>query len=508
MWILLMVLPILAVAQGRADDERIRQLRKFNTFYGMLTSTYVDSIDYQQLIDRAIDDVLESLDPHSNYLTAEEMTSETERMEGSFSGIGVEFNVISDTIIIVNVIGDAPAAKAGLQAGDRIVEVDGVNVVGTKRGDVPKLLRGPKGTRVDITIARRYSEPHTYTLTRDDIPLNTIDASYMVNDSVGYIRVNRFARTTTAEFLQAYYALTEPSALILDLRGNGGGLLTEAISLSGFFLPEGRVVVSTEGDKIAAQSYQTRSDGIFLDGSLVVLIDESSASASEIVSGALQDWDRALIVGRPSFGKGLVQRQFGLEDGSAVRITVSRYLTPSGRTIQRPFTPGDKKGYYQSHYERYGKHDTIPADAPKHKTLILGRTVYGGGGIYPDVYVDRDTTDTSDYWAKLVRTSTIQDYVVKYATDNRSKLLRHYPTFEDYMAEFDTEQMANELGEFAAKRGIEAEKSDILAIPIQKQLKALLAQKLWSTTEYYRVYNALLDDDFERAMQILSEKGN
>ena len=233
------LLPWIVMAQGRGADGRIEQLRKFNSFYGLLTSSYVDSIDYQRLVDRAIVDVLESLDPHSSYLTAEEMTSEKERLEGSFSGIGVEFNVIADTIIVVNVIGDAPASRAGMMAGDRIVEVDGKSAVGVKRTDVPKLLRGPKGSRVDLGVVRRGSDLQQYTIIRDDIPINTVDAAYMASDSVGYIRINRFARTTFTEFSRAFESLNEPSALILDLRGNGGGLLSEAIRLSDFFLPAG-----------------------------------------------------------------------------------------------------------------------------------------------------------------------------------------------------------------------------------------------------------------------------
>ena len=502
------VLPLIATAQRRLGDERIEQLRKFNSFYGLLTSSYVDTIDYERLIDRTIVNTLESLDPHSSYLTAEEMTAENERMEGSFSGIGVEFNVYADTIIVVNVIGDAPASRAGMMSGDRIIEVDGQSAVGTKRADVPKLLRGPKGSRVELTVVRRGAEPQKYTLIRDDIPLNTVDAAYMADDSVGYIRINRFARTTFTEFMSAFESLANPSALILDLRGNGGGLMTEAIRLSNFFLPAGRLIVSTEGDKTPSQRIESSVDGAFCHGEVVVLLDESSASASEIVAGALQDWDRATIVGRPSFGKGLVQRQFVLDDGSAVRITVSRYHTPSGRVIQRPFTPGDKKGYYRDHYERVGRYDSLPADAPEYKTLIEGRTVYGGGGIRPDVYVARDTTDSSDYWGELVRTWTLTDFVARYSTDNRARLLRTYPNFEKYMAEFKADKMAEELSEEAEQRDIKVEKSDKTNPIIEAQLKALLAQKLWGTTAYYRVYNALLDEDFSSAMDIMDKKND
>ncbi len=500
-----MVLPWIVSAQSRGN-ERIEQLRKFNSFYGLLTSSYVDTIDYSALVDRAIVDVLESLDPHSNYLTADEMTAENERMEGSFSGIGVEFNVFADTIIVVNVIGEAPAASAGMLAGDRIVEVDDQNVVGTRRTDVPKLLRGPRGSRVKLGVVRRGQPLMYFTLTRDNIPINTIDAAYMANDSVGYIRVNRFARTISTEFAKAFEELDNPSVLILDLRGNGGGLLYEAIRLSNFFLPSGRLVVSTEGDKVPAQRFETPIDGTFTEGTLVVLIDESSASASEIVSGALQDWDRALIVGRPSFGKGLVQRQFMLDDGSAVRITVSRYHTPSGRVIQRPFTLGDRESYYQSHRERYGRHDSIPESAPRYKTLSLGRTVYGGGGIHPDVYVERDTTNASRYWAELVRSGVLTDFVAGYATNHRAELLRKWSDLDAFLAGWDAAPIATELAAAAEKRGIKAEQNDIKNNGIINQLTALVAQKLWGTTAYYQVYNRLMDDDFKRAMEIITKK--
>ena len=499
--------PTFALAQSRGGHDDMQQLSKFNKFYGLLSGAYVDEVDMQPLIEKAIESVLSELDPHSSYIPAKDMQRVQEQIDGEFSGIGVEFNVLRDTILVVNTIAGAPAESVGVRPGDRIVTIDGENAVGMKRADVPSKLRGKTGSKVRVGVVRHGTEGVLeFEITRNKIPNNTLDAAYEIAKGVGYVKINRFGRTTIDEFQRATSQLGKLNGLVLDLRGNGGGLLDQAIGLASHFLPEGSEVVSTEGRAVPPHVYRARKGGNFTKGADVVLMDETSASASEIVAGALQDWDRGVIVGRPSFGKGLVQRQFVLDDGSAVRITVSRYHTPSGRVIQRPFTPGDKKGYYRDHYERVGRYDSLPADAPEYKTLVEGRTVYGGGGIRPDVYVARDTTDSSDYWAELVRTWTLTDFVARYSTDNRARLLRAYPTFEEYMAEFKADKMAEELCVESEKRGIKAEKSNRTNAIIQSQLKALLAQKLWGTTAYYRVYNSLLDDDFVRAMEIIDKK--
>ena len=317
---LLCALPL--AAQDRADVE---QLQKFARVYRYLTELYVDDEDMAPVVEGAIAGMLERLDPHSAYLTAEEMRSVRESIDGEFSGIGVEFNVLRDTIIVVNTVAGGPAERAGMRANDRIVRIDTTEAVGFTRADVPKHLRGKTGTKVALEVVRHgVPERLRFTLVRDRIPLNTVDAAYRVSDSVGYIKVNRFGQTTMAEFGEAYRELGRPGALILDLQGNGGGLLDQAIGMAGFFLPRGAVVVSTEGRAVPPTDFETQSPGEDTAGRLVVLIDEASASASEIVAGAVQDWDRGIVVGRPSFGKGLVQRQIGLPDGSAVRLTVAR----------------------------------------------------------------------------------------------------------------------------------------------------------------------------------------
>ena len=345
----LFALPLAAQETGAAQ-----QLRKLMQVYRYLDGLYVDEVEMGPLVESAIEGMLEELDPHSAYIGAEDMKGVQESFDGEFSGIGIEFNVLRDTVIVVNTIVGGPAERVGVMPNDRIVRIDTLDAVGFKQTDVPKHLRGKTGTRVEIDVVR-HGEPAPlhFVIVRDKIPLNTVDAAYMAADGVGYIKVNRFGRTTMSEFREAFDKLGRPESLILDLRGNGGGLLEQAVEMAGFFLPRGALVVSTEGRAVPPMSLRNPHDGEAPDGPLAVLIDENSASASEIVAGAVQDWDRGVVVGRPSFGKGLVQRQIGLGDGSAVRITVARYHTPSGRVIQRPYEKGKRREYYLDHLRRY-----------------------------------------------------------------------------------------------------------------------------------------------------------
>ena len=507
--VVLLAAPILSEAQNAERDNPMKNLQKFNDFYRYLNSTYVDTVNNAELIEGAIREVLLQLDPHSVYLTIEEMKEAKESFGGSFSGIGVEFNVLNDTIIVVNVIAGGPSEKAGVQPNDRIVEVNGTNVVGTKRVDVPKILRGPKGSRVETKIIRHgEKEPFETTIVRDDIPINTVDAAYKVNDSTGYVKINRFAHKTYQEFVDAVNAMGPIDALILDLRSNGGGLMDQAALLSNHFLPKGSVIVSTEGLKVPADKLVTPTDGPFTHGKVVVLVNENSASASEIVSGAIQDWDRGLIVGRRTFGKGLVQRQFPLSDGSAVRLTVSRYHTPTGRMIQRPFEKGNRDAYYEDFAKRFeeGAVDSAEVDSTQmFKTLRSGRTVYGGGGITPDIVVPMDTSGYSKYWSSLIRRGIVNDFVIDYMDRNRTDLSARYPGPDRFVDEYvvgqdvldalvragETEGIAFDETEF------ERSKKDIAL-----QLKALVAQKLWGTNEFYRVFNTE-DTEFAKALEVL-----
>lgn len=326
LFVILATLFVLPLAAQNEDDAR--QFQKLAQVFRYLSGLYVDEVEMKPVVEGAITGMLEELDPHSAYIGAEEMKGVQESFDGEFSGIGVEFNVLRDTVIVVNTIAGGPAERVGVRANDRIVRIDTLDAVGMSRTDVPKYLRGKTGTKVGIDVVRHGTPGRLhFVIVRDKIPLNTVDASYLAGDGIGYIKVNRFGRTTMDEFTEAYRKLGRPEGLILDLRGNGGGLLEQAIGMAGFFLPRGAVIVSTEGRAVPASSFRAQTNGEDLKGRLVVLIDESSASASEIVAGAVQDWDRGVVVGRPSFGKGLVQRQIGLSDGSAVRITVARYHT-------------------------------------------------------------------------------------------------------------------------------------------------------------------------------------
>lgn len=511
-YILLLVLsvaaPLAAEAQQR-DGKAFEQLQKLNRFYSYLDATYVDEVDMEPLVEDAIRSMLEDLDPHSVYLDKEEMRSQNESFDGEFSGIGIEYNIHNDSIIVVNTVVKGPAETVGLQPNDRIVEVDGRNVVGIKRSEVPSLLRGPRGSVVEIGVARRGTpEVMHFTITRDNIPLNTIDAAYRVDEKTGYIKVNRFGRTTMREFREAFGKLQGIESLILDLSGNGGGMLDAAIEMAGFFLPEGAVVVSTEGRTIAPQRYMARDGGLF-DGNVVVLINENSASASEIVAGALQDWDRAVIVGRSSFGKGLVQRQIPLGDGSAVRITVARYHTPSGRVIQRPYEKGHKQEYYEAHIGRLTGADSVRADTtaqPVYETLRSHRKVLGGGGITPDVIVEPDTSQITDYMVDIVAKGVYNDFIMTYMDDNRTRLERDYPDFDSFERGFSfTDDELRMLVETARKKGVEPNEEQFAASKslITTQLTALVAQRLYTVTEFYRYINPRENEYFMRAKEIL-----
>lgn len=482
---------------------------KLNEFYRILTRNYLDTMNYGRLVDQGIVGMLGQLDPHSVYLTAEEMREAEQSFGGSFSGIGVEFNVLNDTIVVVNTIHGGPAEKVGVMPNDRIIGIDGRNAVGMKRSEVPDHLRGPKNTKVAITVFRRGSaQPLDFTITRGDIPLNTVDAAYMIDDRTGYIRVNRFANNTMREFVTAFNGFGGVEGLILDLRGNGGGLLPQALAMSEFFLDKGQVIVSTEGNMEPTRVTQATRDGQFNRGRLIILVDEGSASGSEIVAGAVQDWDRGIIIGRPTFGKGLVQRQFDMSDGSGLRITISRYLTPTGRAIQRPYELGHKDDYYTEHYMRWGMDmdNANEMQGSVYRTLKTGRPVYGGGGIHPDIYVAADTTAYSDYWSRLVRSGTMFEFVQSYLDANRLRLQQAYPDFGSYLADGRIgDTLAAELAAFAESRGIERDAAgfETSRALIAAQLKALVAQRLWDTTAYYRVVHATHDEIFQRARAVM-----
>ena len=493
LFVILATLSVLPLAAQNEDDAR--QFQKLAQVFRYLSGLYVDEVEMKPVVEGAITGMLEELDPHSAYIGAEEMKGVQESFEGEFSGIGVEFNVLRDTVIVVNTIAGGPAERVGVRANDRIVRIDTLDAVGMSRTDVPKHLRGKTGTKVGIDVVRHGTPGRLhFVIVRDKIPLNTVDASYLAGEGIGYIKVNRFGRTTMDEFTEAYRKLGRPEGLILDLRGNGGGLLEQAIGMAGFFLPRGAVIVSTEGRAVPASSFRAQTNGEDLKGRLVVLIDESSASASEIVAGAVQDWDRGVVVGRPSFGKGLVQRQIGLSDGSAVRITVARYHTPSGRVIQRPYEKGKRREYYLDHLRRYddAARDSLDAAAPAYRTLRTGRTVYGGGGIRPDILVEADTAGFSNYYGELIRRGIVADFVGDWLDGSRDSLSRRYASFEAFDAGYTpSDEVLERLTALGESRGVkfDAEGFAVSEPLVRMQLKALAAQRLFGTGAYFRVIN-------------------
>ena len=510
--VILFVLSLLPyVVQAQRNDAAVVQLQKLNKVYRHLYGSYVDSVDMEPLVECGIRAMLEELDPHSVYLDKKEMKSAQEIMEGEFSGIGVEYNILNDTIMVVNTVAQGPAETVGILPNDRIVKIDGESVVGIERSDVPPRLRGETGTVVNVGVVRRgVKEELSFSITRDKIPITTVDAAYKIADSVGYIKVNRFGRTTMQEFEQAMSQLGEVGTLVLDLSNNGGGLLDQAVEMAGYFIPRDSLVVYTEGRAVEPR-YLYAKDGGRFSGELVVMINEASASGSEIVAGAVQDWDRGLLVGRDSFGKGLVQSQIPLGDGSAIRLTIARYHTPSGRVIQRPYERGNKEAYHKAYVDRLHSSgvDSVQQQRPAFKTLRLKRDVYADGGIRPDVIVPSDTTKVSDYMVKVVAKGVYNEFLLDYLDRNRDSLKHSYPTFERFDKEFLlADEQLQRLVELASVKGVEYDEAGFVLSKelMRTQLSAMVAQRLFSTSEYYRYINPRINDSYKRVISIIREK--
>ncbi|MGF1585888.1 MAG: S41 family peptidase [Bacteroidales bacterium] len=494
------------------------QVYKFSTALGSVSTFYVDSVDQDKLVEDAIVEMLKKLDPHSVYINKDDVKAMNEPLQGNFEGIGVQFNLLDDTIFIVSPISGGPSEKVGIQAGDRIVKIDSEEVAGKgiTQVQVREKLMGEKGTRVTVTVKRRNENSLLdFTITRDKIPIYSLEASYMVDDETGYIRLNRFSFTTVREFEQALNDLKKKKMrnLILDLRDNGGGYLQESITLSDHFLDKDKMIVYTEGLNISKMDYTSTTGGGFKDGRLVVLLNENSASASEIVAGAIQDWDRGLIIGRRSFGKGLVQRPVNLPDGSMIRLTVARYYTPTGRLIQRPYNNGADE-YSMDAVRRYtnGEYfsrDSIHLDdSIKYYTKMNNRVVYGGGGIMPDIFVPYDTVAITGYYRELVRNGIFNRYVLNYVDRNRAGLKQQFPEFQEFNSDFMVDQsMIREFAEYGEKEGVKINEKemDISANTISIQLKALIARDLFDVSEYFEIINSR-DNAFLKAMEIISDR--
>jgi carboxyl-terminal processing protease len=515
---LVSVIILLFSFQGLFSQIFNEQIYKFSTALGSISTFYVDSVNQDNLVETAIVEMLKELDPHSVYINKDEVKAMNEPLQGNFEGIGVQFNLLNDTIFIISPISGGPSEKVGIRAGDRIVKIDSQEVagIGITNTQVRQKLMGEKGTKVTVTIKRRReSSLLDFTITRDKIPIYSLDASYMVDDETGYIRLNRFSFTTVKEFEEALALLRKNKMknLILDLRDNGGGYLQESITLSDHFLDKDKMIVYTEGLNISKMDYNSTNDGNFKDGRLVILLNEGSASASEIVAGAVQDWDRGIIVGRRSFGKGLVQRPVNLPDGSMIRLTVARYYTPSGRLIQKPYDQGVDE-YSLDVVRRYDNgeyfsQDSIHIpDSPAYYTKVNRRTVYGGGGIMPDIFVPYDTTSITGYYRDLVRNGVFNRFVLSYVDNNREELKRQYPDFNRYKNSFVVnDQMMDQFVSYGEDDGVPVNKKEMeksLGL-ITIQIKALIARDLWNMSEYYEIINNR-DNDFLKAMEIISDR--
>ncbi|MEA3462829.1 MAG: S41 family peptidase [Bacteroidota bacterium] len=476
---------------------------------------YVDSIDESDVVERTIVQMLHDLDPHSSYLSKEELEELNEQLEGEFEGIGISFNILKDTIYIIRAISGGPSERLGILAGDRIVKVNGETVAGTgitTRG-VQGLLKGEKGSKVEVSIKRRNrKELMDFSITRDKIPVNSLDAAYMVNSKIGYVKLARFSHTTIEEFERAMKSLKAQGMedLILDLSGNGGGWLPVAVELSDHFLSGNKEIVRTEGSKVPARTYNARRSGMFENGNLVVMIDGYSASASEIVSGALQDWDRGVIVGRRSFGKGLVQQPFMLNDGSLIRLTVARYYTPTGRLIQKPYENGYEE-YALDLINRYNKGELSNADSivfpesQQYRTLSMNRIVYGGGGIMPDYFVPLDTTAYTDYYRSMIGRGIFNRFVLQYVDDHRKELQKKYNDFEAFNTKYETPEVTLEkLISFATEEDLEFNEAEwnVSEAQISLLFKSYIARDLWGMEYFYEVYNSS-DEVFIKAVEIL-----
>jgi carboxyl-terminal processing protease len=544
------LLGIVMMAGGgelKAQDVQDNAM-KFGRLLRLVDSYYVDSTKINDLTEKAIVEVLRNLDPHSVYISKEEVEKMNEPLQGNFEGVGISFNVFRDTLMVVTTIPGGPSEKVGLRAGDRIVQVDAKKIaaIGLKNTDVYDLLRGKKGTKVDLKIKRK-GEPNLldFTIIRDKIPINSLDASYMLNDNTGYIKLNKFSATTTSEFFDAIKALKVSSklnSLVLDLRGNGGGYLNAAIELADQFLTAYKLVVYTSGLHAEKKEYSATPLGELEQGKLIVLIDEGSASASEIVSGAIQDWDRGVLIGRRSYGKGLVQQPFPLTDGSMIRLTTAHYYTPSGRCIQKPYTDGVDA--YQKDYihriekgELFSKDSVVQNKAEKFLTKISKRTVYGGGGIMPDLFIPLDTSKYYIYYNMLNRKNVVYSGVLDIMDANRESFKQKYADFKTFNDKFEvTDEMVDKI--IAAGDKIDADKisedadgNPVVGKPeknqkevkkvstkpdqksidfarplLKKQMKALIARDLFSVSEYFQIMNAE-DEAIKKAVEVINKKG-
>ena len=502
-------------AQKNAAD--MEQMRKLVMAHSAIANLYVDEVNEAKIVEASVKAMLKELDPHSTYLTAKEVEKMNEPLQGNFEGIGVQFNIADDTLFVIQTVSKGPSEKVGILPGDRIVTVNDTAIAGVKmsRDEIVKRLRGPKGSVVELGVIRRgYNEKLLFRVTRDKIPVNTLDAAYMIAPKVGYIKISSFGATTHEEFSQALTQLKAEKMehLILDLQGNGGGYLKAAVDMANDFLQEGQQIVYTEGAKSPRSEFNAEGKGQFQNGRLVVLIDEYSASAAEIVTGAVQDWDRGIVVGRRSFGKGLVQRPVPMPDGSMIRLTIARYHTPSGRCIQKPY--GEDIDYRKDLVERFNKGELMHADSIhfpdslKFQTRVMGRTVYGGGGIMPDYFVPLDTLSYTKYHRELTAKGAIVSTNLTVIDRYRKEYEKRYPDFKTFNKKFEVDDtILSILSSEAEKAGVQYDEELYqVSLPLIKvQLKALIARDLWNMSQFYEIFNHT-DETVMKGLEIIQSK--
>ena len=500
--------------QAQENKKNDSPIRKLTLAQFAIANLYVDETDADKLVESAIMGMLEELDPHSTYSNAEEVKKMNEPLQGNFDGIGIQFNIAEDTLFVIQPVSGGPSEKVGIRAGDRIIMVNDTLIAGVKMttDDITRRLKGPKGTKVDVKVVRRgVDEPLSFTIKRDKIPVYSLDASYMITPKIGYIKINRFGATTYEEFMDALASLKGQGLqdLILDLQGNGGGYLNAAIDIANEFLGAGELIVYTEGRRNPRHEFFAKGNGKHQSGRLVVLVNEYSASASEIVAGAVQDWDRGMVVGRRTFGKGLVQRPIDLPDGSMIRLTVARYYTPAGRCIQKPYESIEQ--YNADLIERYNRGEMMSADSIhfpeslKCFTLKKGRTVYGGGGIMPDYFVPVDTTLFTKYHSQLSNKGVLLKVHFQWIDAYREEWMKKYGDYAVFCKEFELDDaMMQQLIAEGKKEGVtfdeeQYQKSESL---IKLQLKALIARDLWDMNEYYHTIN-VVNESVNKALELL-----
>lgn len=482
-----------------------------------INQLYVDSVDESKLVEDAIKGMLEGLDPHSSYSDPEETKDLSEPLAGNFSGIGITFNLNRDTVYVISTVAGGPSEKVGLMAGDRIIAVNDTTIAGVKmkNSDIMKRLRGPKGTDVEVTVLRS-KDTVDFRITRDDIPIYSVDAAYMADPMTGYIRVNKFGAETPKEFRDALKRLRKQGMknLILDLVDNGGGYLNAAVEMLGEMLEPGQLAVYTEGltSPRAELAVPRTANPLMADGRLVVMVNQNSASASEITSGAIQDWDRGVIVGRRTFGKGLVQRPINFPDGSMMRLTVAHYYTPTGRDIQKPYEKGNSKAYREDIINRLNNGELMHADSIhfadslRVSSLRNGRALYGGGGIYPDSFVPLDTSAFTKYYRDVMAKGLLNRFTIEYVDQNRKRLKKEYKNDTQFVENFKvTDAMLDHLRELADSEGIEydAEQARLSRPLFDTVIKGLIGRDIFESATYFKVYN-LRDPIFAEALRIIN----